>query len=359
MLAQEVEGLADAGEHAERQHVDLHDAERVDVVLVPFDEGAVGHRRVADGHGLVEPAARQHEAADMLGEVAREADDLHGESHRPPDHGVRRVEAGLADLNLVQPLAPAAPHRVGEGGGDVLGEAQRLTDLADGAARAVADHGRGESGALAAVAGVDPLDHLLAPLMLEIDIDVGRFAPLGGDEALEQEVDLGGIDGRHPEAVAHDRVGGRAAALAQDARLPGMGDDVVDGEEIGRVAELRDEGELLVDAGAHALRHAGRVAPRRAVPGEVDEVLLRRPARRHGLFGIFVAQLVEGEAAALEEAQGLGHRLRQWRKRRAISAASFKCRSACASSRRPAVSMVTPSRMQASTSCKGRRSGAW
>jgi hypothetical protein len=30
------------------------------------------------------------------------------------------------------------------------------------------------------------LDHLLAPLVLEIDIDVGRLAAIGGDEALEQ-----------------------------------------------------------------------------------------------------------------------------------------------------------------------------
>jgi hypothetical protein len=52
MRAQQVEAFADAGQHAERQHVDLQDAERVDIVLVPFDEGAVGHRAVADRHGL-------------------------------------------------------------------------------------------------------------------------------------------------------------------------------------------------------------------------------------------------------------------------------------------------------------------
>ncbi len=39
---------------------------RVDVVLVPFDEGAVVHRGVADRHGLVEAYAGQDEAADVL-----------------------------------------------------------------------------------------------------------------------------------------------------------------------------------------------------------------------------------------------------------------------------------------------------
>ena len=36
--------------------------------------------------------------------------------------------------------------------------------------------------------GVDVLDHFLAPLMLEIDVDVGRLLALLGDEALEQQV---------------------------------------------------------------------------------------------------------------------------------------------------------------------------
>ena len=56
---------------------------------------------------------------------------------------------------------------------------------------AIADDGGGEAGAVAAVAGIDILDHLLAPLMLEIDVDVGRLFPLGRDEALEQKIDLG------------------------------------------------------------------------------------------------------------------------------------------------------------------------
>ena len=37
------------------------------------------------------------------------------------------------------------------------------------------DDGRADGGALAAIALVDVLDHLFAPLMLEIDVDVGRL----------------------------------------------------------------------------------------------------------------------------------------------------------------------------------------
>ncbi len=53
---------------------------------------------------------------------------------------------------------------------------------------------------MAAIALIDVLDHDLAPLMLEIDVDVGRLAALGGDEALEQEVDPRRIDRGDAEA---------------------------------------------------------------------------------------------------------------------------------------------------------------
>ena len=103
---EEVEPAPDAAQHAERQHVDLHQAERVDVVLVPLDEGAVVHGGVADRHGLVEPLAGQHEAADMLRQVARKADDLAGQFDRPADRRVAGIEPGLADMVVGQAASP-------------------------------------------------------------------------------------------------------------------------------------------------------------------------------------------------------------------------------------------------------------
>ena len=47
----------------------------------------------------------------------------------------------------------------------------------------------------------------------------------------------------------------------------------------------------------------------------------------------------------------------QSRNSRAISSGGFRCRSALASSRRPAFSIVTPSRMQVRTSCRSRCAG--
>ena len=97
------------------------------------------------------------------------------------------VEAELLDMAVGDALLRPAPDLAGERAGHVLGQAQRLADVAHRAARAVAGDDRGQRGALAAVMAVDPLDHLLAPLMLEIDVDVGRLVALARDEALEQQ----------------------------------------------------------------------------------------------------------------------------------------------------------------------------
>ena len=50
MLFQQVETLADTAQHSQREHVDLENAERVQVVLVPFDGGAVFHGGIGNGH---------------------------------------------------------------------------------------------------------------------------------------------------------------------------------------------------------------------------------------------------------------------------------------------------------------------
>ena len=48
--------LADRGQHAEREHVDLEQAERLEIVLVPLDHRPVRHGGVLDRHELGEGA---------------------------------------------------------------------------------------------------------------------------------------------------------------------------------------------------------------------------------------------------------------------------------------------------------------
>jgi hypothetical protein len=91
---------------------------------------------------------------------------------------------------LLDALLRPAPDLRGQHLDEVLGKPQRLADVADRALGAIANHGRAESGVVAAVLVEDPLHDDFAPFMFEIDVDVGRLVALLRDEALEQKVIL-------------------------------------------------------------------------------------------------------------------------------------------------------------------------
>ena len=135
-----------------------------------------------------------------------------------------------------------------------------------------------------------------------------------------------GIDGGDAEAVADGGVGGRAAALAEDAAaLARIAHDVVDGEEIGRVVELGDQRELLAERVAHLVGDAVRDNARPRPPrSRSSRCCLRGLARRHRLVGIFVFQLVEREGASARAISTLRRRASWPANSRAISAGGFE-----------------------------------
>ena len=97
--ADEFERTPDRAQHAQREDVDLEQAERVEVVLVPLDDAAVLHRGVLDRHQLGDAVARDDEAARVLAQVARKADQLLREFdpqlRRPARRGRSRSRAGV------------------------------------------------------------------------------------------------------------------------------------------------------------------------------------------------------------------------------------------------------------------------
>ena len=138
----------------------------------------------------------------------------------------------------------------GEDGGHLLGEPEGLARFAEGEPGPEVDHRRGEGGPVPPPSLVHVLDHLLPALVLEVDVDVRRLAPLLGHEALEQEVAPGRVDGGDPEHVAHRGVGRRPPPLGEDPARPREAHEVVHGEEVGRVAEPGDDPELALELGS-------------------------------------------------------------------------------------------------------------
>src|SRR3546814_20788750 len=84
----------------------------------------------------------------------------------------------------------AAPDRARKPRGHILRKAQRLADLEKRAAGAIMDDGGGNARAVAAIARIDILHQLLAPLVLEIDVHVGRLAAIHGPHAREEQAML-------------------------------------------------------------------------------------------------------------------------------------------------------------------------
>ena len=111
MLVDQIERLAQARQHAEPEHVDLEDAQRVEIVFVPLDEGALIHRRIADRHHLIEPAARDDKTADMLREMTRKAVDFPRKRKDLADARAVRIEACAGDGIFRYGTATAAPDR--------------------------------------------------------------------------------------------------------------------------------------------------------------------------------------------------------------------------------------------------------
>lgn len=68
-VLKEVEPPLHTCEHAEREAVDLHELQGVDVVLVPIDDLTIGHRRAFDRHQFVKAIVREDEIARLLREI--------------------------------------------------------------------------------------------------------------------------------------------------------------------------------------------------------------------------------------------------------------------------------------------------
>jgi hypothetical protein len=215
---QQVEALADAGEHAEREHVDLEQAHLFEVVLVPLDDRALGHRGIFDRHEFVQRRFRDDEAADVLREMARETAQLGGKREQMPQRAAGRIETAFAQARFERLAAADTREQAGQHVELVVGNAERAADVAHGALAAVADHGRGERGAFAAVLAEHVLDDFFAAFVFEVDVDVGRFVALLRQEAFEQQVAVFRRDRGDAEAVADRGIRGRTAALAEDRR---------------------------------------------------------------------------------------------------------------------------------------------
>ena len=92
-------------------------------------------------------------------------------------------------------------------------------------------------------------DHLVAPVLAEVDIEVRHRDALGIEEALEQKAEADRIEVGDGQRPGHDRAGARAAARPdRNALRLRPFDEVGHDQEVARKLHARDDVELEVEA---------------------------------------------------------------------------------------------------------------
>ena len=217
-------------EHAEPEHVELHQTDCRAVVLVPLQHAAVLHARPLHRAHVGDGPVADHHAAGVDAHVPRQVRDL----QRQVDHRLGDV-LDVGRVGQPVPLADLLAPRVLL----ALREPQRAGHVAHRAAAAVGDDVGDLRGVVAAVAFVDVLNRLLPQVRFDVDVDVGRPVARRGQEPLEQQLVGDRVDVGDAQRVADRRVGRRSPALGEDAVVPAEPGDVVHHQEVAREVQLR------------------------------------------------------------------------------------------------------------------------
>ncbi len=190
ITADQLEAAAQRAKHAQGEDIHLEQAHQVQVVLVPLDDGAIGHGGIFHRHQGIQRVLGNHETAGMLRQMPRETEQLARQYQHPAQQCIVRIEAALAQaLRRRQPFAtPAAT--VGQSIDLVRRQPQRPSHVAYRAGTVVGTGDRRQRRAATAIAAEDVLQHLFAPVVLEIHIDIRRLVALLGQETREQHVVL-------------------------------------------------------------------------------------------------------------------------------------------------------------------------
>ena len=126
-----------------------------------------------------------------------------------------------------------------------VGHLQHAADVAQHAARLQRAEGDDLRHLVAAVALLDVADHLVAPVLAEVDVEVRHRHALGIEEALEQQVEAERIEVGDGQRIGDERAGARAAARPdRDALLLRPLDEVGDDQEVAGILHPLDDVEL-------------------------------------------------------------------------------------------------------------------
>ena len=260
-------------ERGQAEKIELDQARLLDVLHVELGHRHVGARIAVERHQLVERAVADHHAGGVGRGVARQALELLRDVDQALDLLVlaRRLgEARLEHQRLLEGrrMGRVERHELRDPVDLAIGHAERAADVAQHRARLQLAEGDDRSDPVGAVLLAHVADHLVAPVLAEVDVEVGHRDPLGVEKALEQEAEAQRIEVGDRERPGHHRAGARAAARPdRDAAALGPLDEVGDDQEVAGVVHAGDHIELVGQALPVGARRRPAAGPsRRGAP---------------------------------------------------------------------------------------------
>ena len=193
--------------------------------------------------------------------------------------------------------------------------AERAADIADGSLRAHGAEGDDLRDAVIAVLLRDVADHLVAAVVGDVEVDIGRLLAVDVEKPLEHEARGERVDEGHVERVEDDAGRGGTSHAEHDARALAEFGDVVDDVEVVREAGLLDDVELVLQARARLVGGEGVLAVE-AFAREMREVCVRREAFRDLRLRQVHAAEIELQVALLGDELRVGDGLRVVREER-------------------------------------------
>ena len=242
------------GERFQAEEVELHQSRRFDPFHVELGHRHQRFRIAVEWHELGQRPVADDDAGRVRRRVARESFELLRDVEGAPHHLVA-VARGLQTRFVVDRPAESdrikriLRHQLAELVDLAIRHLQHASDVAQHAARLQSAEGDDLRHLFASVFFLHVADHLVAPVLTEIDVEVRHGDAFGIEEAFEQKPEADRIEIGDCERVGNERAGAGAAARADRnaLRLRPL-DEIGDDEEVAGIFHALDDAELEGEA---------------------------------------------------------------------------------------------------------------
>ena len=270
-------GPVDQCQRAQAEEVELDQADGLDVVLVEMGDQAAATGLAIQRRVLRQRPRRDDHAAGVLAGVAGDALQRHGAVENGADlflFAVTGRQLGLFLEGALQGDVQRAGDQLGDAVDETVAVAQHPAHVADHRTRVHLAEGDDLADPVAAVLPGDVVDHPVALVHAEVDVEVGHGYPLGIQKALEQQVVAQRVEVGDAQRPGYQRAGARAAPRAhRDTAVARPAHEIGHHQEIAGEAHAVDDLEFM----------------QQSLP-----VILRRRVRRQAVAVQFLLQVALG-----------------------------------------------------------------